>query len=606
MALRLRTSTSRRAGKIYRYYQLVRAVRKNGKPTHEVVAHLGRLPQREVDALQKGLLSLKSESVDTIDNEQLLVKLKDVIGRGALRYLDVMVVCCLWWEWGLGEFFNEYLPKGNNEVAPADVVLALVCNRCLAPCSKLRVTEWVPRTALPEIIGFNPEQLHNTRIHRVLEALKGIEPALTRFLVAHPKRRQRVDSVVYLDLTNTWFEGHGGTLGRRARTKDGAIRRHVIQLALGVDARGLPIMWQVLPGNTAEVKVLPGWVEWLDTHEELDELPLVFDRGLTSEANLCELLSAGRKFVTCARESQVENRSLDIDLVAIANTPAGDLPSNKRLLKAGLCETKDEDIYYVDCGVLAPLNMASTTVMRVVPYFRPSLFHRNRDSLYRLRRNVFGKVETLNQELRAAKRDRSEEKTRAKIDKLLATFDLACEFNPRLEPYWVQGKTKRIRSFQIYLDPVGKISPRELNAGWMVLLAHPEDDRSALELIRQYHQKEIVEHAFAVIKSFVDLRPIQHQTTQKIEAHVTLCVLALLLDRYLELKLRSTGITDAIDRVYEALEPCRLQVLSDRRRSTSEFKVTDATSEQLRLLRALRLSRLVDEDATHRLHRCRY
>ena len=77
------------------------------------------------------------------------------------------------------------------------------------------------------------------------------------------------------------------------------------------------------PGTClAEVRVLSPWIEALDSYETLKELPLVFDRGLTSEANLVELVDKKRRFVTCARESQVESWNLGIDLVALADLPA--------------------------------------------------------------------------------------------------------------------------------------------------------------------------------------------------------------------------------------------------------------------------------------------
>lgn len=601
MPLRLRTSTNRRNGTTYSYHQLVRAVRREGRPTHEVVAHLGQLSPAEASALRRGLhsLSFKQDADTSALDANLRVRLDDVLSLASLRYLDLMVVRSLWQEWRLTEFFEEHLGSGLREVSPADVVFVLVANRCVAPCSKLRVTEWAPRTCLPQLLGFDAAQLNNTRIHRVLEALEGIEPKLSRFLVEHAARR-RPDSVVYLDLTSTWFEGHGGTLGQRNKSKDGAIRRHLVHLAMGVDARGLPLRWEVLPGKTAEVNVLPQWIDILAEHASLRDVPLVFDRGLTSEKNLLALVTHNRRFVTCARESQVERwDAAGIDCGLLARLPAGVLPTRATLESAGLNATRDDDIYHADLGVRPPVGMDALNArgLRVVPYFRPSLFLRNRDSLERVCRNVEGKVAAINEELRAAKRDRDAAVLDRKIDELLRAFQVPNEYSVRIEPHPIAGaKGRSVRSFQVHLDPVQTPSSRRLNGGWMVLLAHPDDRRPAIDLIRQYHSKEVVEHAFAVIKSFVDLRPIRHQTDLKIRAHVTLCVLALLLNRHLELKLRNTNIHDAIDRVYEMLEPCRLHILSDRARSATHPTLTEAHPEQLRLLEALGLTRLADPE----------
>ena len=540
MSLRLRSSINRRSGREYCYYQLVRAVRRNGKPTHEVVAHVGRLEDHEADAIRRGLATGRMRDQD-VGGHELRVKLKELGAVAALRYLDVRVVCSLWEQWGLSEFFNQHLVSGKAEMPAAAVVLVLVANRCLDPCSKLRVTEWVPRTVLPELLHFQSSQLNNTRIHRVLEQLEGIEDALTSFLIKHPRRCERVDSVIYLDLTNTWFAGHGGELGQRTRSKDGGgIRQHVVQLAMAVDADGFPLRWEVLPGKTGEATVLPRWIDALGQFPELASLPLSFDRGLCSEDNLLKLLAAHRSFVTCRRQSDIEKWGLAIDLNAIHATPEGEPPSRETLEQAGLHSTEDADIFHVDCGNRVPLGMDAIAKpgLRVVPYFRPSLFCRNRDSLVRLRKNVLGKIAALNTELRQARRSRSEAKTREKVEKLLKHFELEDEFVIRLEPHAVAGKSMALASYQVHLDRVETPSSRQLNAGWMLLLAHPEDRRSPLELIRQYHKKEIVEHAFGLIKSFVALRPIRHQTNQKIKAHVTLCMLGLLLDRWLELTLR--------------------------------------------------------------------
>lgn len=150
MSLRLRTSTSRRGDTVYRYYQLTRAVRRDGKPTHEVVAHLGRLPDHEAEAIRNALVALSGSGAAAAAAPQR-VPLDEVVGRAALRYLDVMVVHRLWQRWGFRKFFENCLPSARSVIAPADVVEVLVVNRCLAPCSKLRVTEWTPRTVLPHL-----------------------------------------------------------------------------------------------------------------------------------------------------------------------------------------------------------------------------------------------------------------------------------------------------------------------------------------------------------------------------------------------------------------------------------------------------------------------
>lgn len=604
MSLRLRASTVRRHGRTYRYFQLARAVRRNGKPTHEIVAHLGRISDEEAVAIREALDAVHGrQSADALPSA--LVQVQDIVGRQALRYLDVAVIHQLWKQWGLDRFFREQLPAGRAHVAASEVVEVLVANRCLAPCSKLRVTEWVPRTVLSRLLHFDNAQLNNTRIHRVLERLEGLEPALTRFLVQHPMRRaQSGDAVVFLDITDTWFESGGGEFAATGKTKDGAIRRKKIQLALGVDERGLPLRWELLPGNAPEGNELPKWIAALDTHPELRGVPLVFDRGFSSADNLKRLVQAERRFVTCAKKPRVADWSTETDFDHIVATPKGKTPTKQRLCKAGLrAADGDPNLFFVDQGVRPPHRIdVPSPGLRVVLFFRPSQFVEQRNSIERKRDKVRRAVETWNAEMANARRTRNEHKTRKKVEALLKKYDMQFDYRVQLDPIEVTHRARTYKAFHITLEAVEHgTRHRDYNAGWMVLLAHPDDPRTAEQLITQYILKEAVEYAFKVIKSFVQLRPIRHHTTPKIQAHVTLCVLALFINRALQIQLRQAGIHDEVDRIYESLEPCRLQVLGHRHREVERNTITEPDDRQRRLLRALGLEELVSERAAEAL-----
>ena len=605
MSLRLRVSTIRRKGKVYRYHQLTRAVRKNGKPTHEVVAHLGRLEEDEATAIRDALKKVAARRKGADGGEHTTCRLDKLEPVAALRYLDVAVVHRLWQQLGLGEFFEREIPRGRALMSPAHVVEVLVANRCLAPCSKLRVTEWAPRTALPELLGFRADRLRNTRVHRVLDALESIEPALTRFLVTHPIRG-KVDSVIYLDFTDTWFVGCGGDLGAAGRGKDGAKHDRLIQIALAVDSRGLPLRWEVLPGGASESKMLPSWITAVEQHPEFADVPLVFDRGFSVEGNLAELVARQRRFVTCARAPVLESWSDTVDFAAIAVTPANTSPDPEVLLSAGLTPSPDDDdVFYVDQGVRRPCTKRKDMPpMRVVLYFRPSQYKFDTYRSDRQRKKILAKVEDWNTELLAAKLTRKESTTRRKVERLLEKHHFEIDYSIRLEPITVIRGSKPLGSFRIHLDPRREgPARRDRNAGWRVLLASPEDDRPARDLIRLYDGKHAVEYAFRTIKSFVGLRPVRHQRTPKIKAHVTLCVLGMLLDRWMELQLRDAGIHDAVDRVYEALEPCRLHVLdvdTGAQRLTHRT-LTKINAHQHDLLSALNMNDVASQSAVQAL-----
>lgn len=612
MPLRLRTSTVRRDGHTYRYHQLTRAIRRDGKPTHEIVAHLGRLGDAEAEAIRLALLALAPPPGGAPEPaaEEVVCKLRDLVAPAALRYLDVMVVHRLWQQWGLRDFFERHLAQADRDVAPADVVEVLVSNRCLAPCSKLRVTEWMPRTVLPELLGIRPDQFNNTRIHRVLAALEGIEPALTDFLVAHP-RRTGFDSVIYLDFTDTWFVGDGGDLAAGGKCKDGSYQPSRIQIALAVDHRGLPLRWELLAGNASEKRELPKWIDALADFPAFDGLPLVFDRGLSTNDNLRLLVQKGRRFVTCATQPRLRDWTNAVDFEAIVQTPPAKQPSAECLKKAGLvADAEDDDLFYVDQGVRIPhTTTRALPEMRVVLFFRASQYAFDTHRIAEARKKLRAAIDRINETLAQAKVDRQEDKTLARVRRELHKRQMEHDYKPRLERIRVHHGTTTAGSFRVHLDEQDfATGARDYNAGWRILLASKEDDRPAHDLIRQYDQKQAVEDAFRTIKSFVQLKPIRHQRTARIRAHVTLCVLAMMLDRWLEILLREAGVRDAVDRVYEALEPCRLLVLRDKqnKRKPDHLMATELDERQRKLLAALEMKDLSTQEVVAGLGTRRY
>ena len=67
-----------------------------------------------------------------------------------------------------------------------------------------------------------------------------------------------------------------------------------------------------------------------------------------------------------------------------------------------------------------------------------------------------------------------------------------------------------------------------------------------------------VEKDFQLIKSVVELRPFYHHTDVKARAHVSLCMLALLLERLLESRLEAGGRSMTADACLSELRSCNL------------------------------------------------
>ncbi len=111
---------------------------------------------------------------------------------------------------------------------------------------------------------------------------------------------------LFYDLSSTTFTGSRCILVKWGHCKEG-YENHIV-LALIVNAKGLPIYWEVLEGGTADAKT----ISWLLDHlkEKISiAIPIptmVFDRGMVSDENLVLLEKAGTKYISAMDKNQIE------------------------------------------------------------------------------------------------------------------------------------------------------------------------------------------------------------------------------------------------------------------------------------------------------------
>jgi len=117
-----------------------------------------------------------------------------------------------------------------------------------------------------------------------------------------------------------------------------------------------------------------------------------------------------------------------------------------------------------------------------------------------------------------------------------------------------------------------------------------------------YRLKEMVERDFRTIKSVVKVRPIYHYTPAKVRAHVTLCALALLVERAIERTLAAVNRTPSAPAAFEELATCHLNLYTTND-DHPLYTLTSPTPMQRTRLRALNMKVLGSEaDATRSLH----
>lgn len=717
--MHIRTSRVRRNGKTYEYAQLVQSHRRpDGLPVHRVIENLGPPGSVEVDNLRAALAAAKvgQRVVVARTPQRSLRPLSPSRPSANLRYLDIAVLVELWRDWGLDELVGESLPTGDAEVHPAAVVAALTIQRCIDPGSKLYASRWMPRTAIPELLGIAPKSFNNTRLHRVLDALDAGTSQLMRQLPRRYVEREGTFGAMFLDVTNTWFVGHGPDMAQRAKTKEGLVKR-AIGIVLLCNERGLPLRWEVIPGARNDSGSMMDMCRSIAGLSWLGDAPIVCDRAMGKTALIRDLLSTGLRFLTAltvtefpsysdaiphapfadfalgADEAQnivgaaqraesnglvkVSDNLFVMDL-GIVERPEGEerpvdsaTDGDDRLLEAmRLCRQIKDNIAdgrhgslaaaaralglrksvatkYLQLGALAediqraildrralgqplariieiarledhdaqrtafasiietparrprrqrrpPVKSSCTPRapirVRATAYFNPERFVEQRVRAQKHLDEIRVFVAELNERLALPRSRQSRDQIVAAIDRKLRSYDFLGAYTITVEETRV-GERKRYEA-KVVLKPEDWARRRRYD-GFTVLVAHPELPQSAAELCLLYRAKDVVEKDFETIKSVVELRPVRHHTDGKVRAHVTLCVLAMLLERILGQRLAGKYTPrEAI----ELLATCHLNRYAHSDDDKAAYVVTETDAEQQAILRTLRMQRLVDDE----------
>jgi hypothetical protein len=238
----------------------------------------------------------------------------------------------------------------------------------------------------------------------------------------------------------------------------------------------------------------------------------------------------------------------------------------------------------------------SIGMLRLVAYFNPQLFvdirRRTAEHCEKLQRHV----EQFNADLAAAKQSRKRQATYRKFAHEVERLNYSDLFDIELTPHTVTSKTGRaIASFQGSITRNEKAWQRRRRYdGFVLLLGHPELPHTATQLVNLYRAKDTVEKDFQTIKSVVKLRPIYSYTDPKVQAHVTLCMLALLVQRTLERRLRTAGLPLTAPACIDVLKSCHV----NQRRCDGEpvYDVTLPDAAQQQVLAALGLEQLADDE----------
>jgi transposase len=511
----LRHTTRRKNGKLHVYWSLVRSVREGRRVRQETVAQLGELDEKgraSAKLLARRMTGGRSEQRElfeaTPDAEVVPVRLDKVRLERGRRFGDVWLAWMLWRTLEFDRAFAEVLPPGRESVPWSMTAAVLVLARLCEPSSELHIAEdWYRRTALEDLLGVPAEAINEDRLYRALDLVLPHKVAIEKHL------RKRLGELFHLDydlllydVTSTYFEGlsEGNSLAKRGHSRDHRSDCTQVCIALVVTKDGMPLGYEVFPGNRTDVTTVEEIVGQMESRFGMAGRVWVMDRGMTSAENLAWLRSTGRRYLLGTSRSEMKQWGRQL-------AEARGWREIREGIEVKLCEGPDGQETFVLCRSQARREKELAMHRRFIEHIETGLKSLGRRIEQSTKSLNKGPIERqlgrlLQRNSRAAGRYEIE-----LVDDEAVAAGFRLEWSAR--PQWDEWA---------------------LHSEGAYILRTNVTDWTPAELWRTYIQLTDAEAAFRIQKSDLSLRPVWHQRPERIKAHIFVCFLAYALWKVLE------------------------------------------------------------------------
>ena len=565
-----------RGDRLYEGYSIVYTTKSGKKSTKgcigKALGSKSELLAKDPLALEKLRAELKKRSAPNQATERTKQLLEEIPKkRPSLPYAGEPVLCYA--NYILKPIWNETLKlkalvqyqqsKTDIEFDAEALLWQTVVNRIVSPSSHLKhyrsQTNW---------LGNSLAETNLRSLYRMLSFAARIKKPILRGLnKALNQAMPRDLSVVFYDVTNTWFETvwddehqwamevekqlsalpSGATPEERRqliekleRARTSSLRMRgpskecrkdpIVSIAMVVDRDGIPIDFRVYPGNSSEKTTMKCSIDELAKTYKITNAVVVADNGLNTNANLIRLVKENQGFLLAHSLSKAKQGSVD-----------------EWLKDTGWQWDKEKErkIKIIPSSLIDEDGVVQTNYRMVIGW-----------SEKRYREDMF-KIEMHGQGAREAIAHH------AKLP--LATFgwkkyietgkNKAQKINEKK-----LAKDKKLAGYYAYLFK----DSREFDKEWVKLPAEEKKELSGWEIIEQYKKQAQIEECFRIMKTNFNLRPMYVYTDEHIEAQVLICVLALILLRILSKKLKLAGSPMTTEQILAALNTAKLSVQLDK------------------------------------------
>lgn len=423
-----------------------------------------------------------------------------------------------------------------------EIMRQLVMCRVLWPSSKLETWKQAATLAL-----VRPVKLH--QIYRALLVIERNMDYLQERLFHYSKDLLgRNTSVIYYDCTNFFYESTLETNLRRPGASKENRRTPIVQMGVFMDADGLPLAFNINPGNTNEQVTLRPLEKTIGQRMDIEEFIMCTDAGLSSAANRLYNDTDNRKFITAQSVKTLPNsdkikkdpgRIKDWALADDGWRLPHDAGTEYTLTEILRPENRDRfynSIFYKERWYRTYVDDPETGIKGIELEQRCIVSFSLKYLEYQRKKRAQN-LEKAEKAIRNGNADESPKNFRSYIirDRCTADGELAekdaghhIDYSRIEEEQRYDGFYAVCTNLEEYTDRLGR------------------RHHTIADILKINRARWEIEESFRIMKTQMKARPVYHRTDRAIKAHFAICFVALFLYRVLEHHMGEQFTTDRI------------------------------------------------------------
>ncbi len=364
---------------------------------------------------------------------------------------------------------------------------------------------------------------------QVIETIQRLSFKNTQTLLKSEKEELEV---LFYDMTTLYFEvGSSDELREFGFSKDGKHAHVQIMMAIITTKSGLPLGYELFPGNSYEGHTLVPVLEKLQEKYKIKKVIVVADSGLISKDNVKEISKMGLEYILGGR---VKNGSKALKKAVLDE--AGYTP---------LTPTLKGKIFYPPVSKKKKNQDEATSQNNSQKSDEP-------DAQKNEEEEILDRIYIYHCQTRAHKDQHEREKQVDKVKENIGKPVKSKLGGVYKKPFVSIGEDKSV--IGIDEEALERIAQFD---GFFTLETNLKD-APMLDILNYYRALWQIEQTFRIIKYNIALRPIFHYNTDRIKAHFAMCYIALVLIRTLEYKTTQNGVYLPLEQLNELLRTVRI------------------------------------------------